>query len=148
MAVLGRRAPASWNLLPMCQEALLDLVLLLANQQLTPNIISWEELEANEGCWEELPACAVMLSPTWRQRKGRVLPLLLGVHGVLASSAPPTVPQDTWTNLSPSKTPTTEAGAVPAVSRARKEALLAFDFTMEENSSATSILLGSPGPTV
>jgi len=46
----GRRAPTIQQLLPVCQEALLGWVLLLANQQLTPDIINWEELKAKEGC--------------------------------------------------------------------------------------------------
>lgn len=136
----GRRAPASQCLLPVYQGALLGWVLPLANQQLTPDIISWEELGAKEGCQEELPARAAALSPAWRQSRGRAPATVPGWHPLCLPPSPGT-PQR---NVVPSKTSAIEPCAVLVRGRARQEDLLAFVFTMREIFLAVSIALGSP----
>lgn len=136
----GRGTPASQHLLPMCRAVLPEWVLLLANQQLTLDIISWKEMKAKEGCQHALQCCPL---PGGRG-EAELLPLSLGVHGVLLPQHFPPYPRTRQANLLPSKTLAAEAGSVPARGRAGEESLLAFVFTTEEISLATSIPWGSP----
>lgn len=91
----GRRTPASQHLLPMCRGVLPERVLLLANQQLLLDIISWKEMKAKEGCQKELPTRAAMLSPAWRQRRGRAPATVPGGTWGVTTPVSPTTPQDT-----------------------------------------------------
>lgn len=136
----GRGAPTSWHLLPVCRGVLLGWVLLLANQQLTPDIASREELKAKEGCQEELPAHTAMLSSAWRHG----LPVLGGTRaaGIPHTSChPPGHPRET---CSPPKLWLLKLVPLQLEVEPGKRLSLHFPFTMGEISLAISIPLGSP----
>lgn len=107
----ARRASASRHLLPVCRGALLGWVLPLANQQLTPDIVSWEELKAKEGCQEELPACAANAVPCLeaeeKQSSCHRPWVYVGYWHPLSLPSSLGTPQR---NLLPSKTSAAEAG--------------------------------------
>lgn len=137
----GRRAPANRHLLPVCQGTLLGWVLPLANEELTPDIISWEELKLKEGCQEELPARSATPYPAWKKRRiGAPTTIRGGMWGAGVPLCLPPSPRTPQRILLPSKTLATETGAVPT----GEEDLLGFVFTVGEICLDISIPLGGP----